>query len=97
MGGAAAVYWVLRPPETGLEAGSYAVRVRCGECGHTETIRAGFRQSFPLVCSRCGQRAARELWKCRDCGELFVPKGGTEEHRCPRCGGARAGSAAAQE
>lgn len=94
MGGAAGVYWALRPPESGPETGNYAVRIQCGECGHSETIRVSFRQSFPMVCPRCRQRAARELWKCRDCGEVFVPRGGAEEHRCPRCGGVRVGSAA---
>lgn len=86
-------FWQVELPRR--EAGSYPVHVRCRTCGHERTVRVMPRQRFPIECPKCHERAAWPLWKCRNCGEIFLPQrlAGDEVH-CPKCGSARVGSAA---
>jgi predicted RNA-binding Zn-ribbon protein involved in translation (DUF1610 family) len=87
-------YWMPHPG-TGAAAGTYPVKVRCVSCGYSATLDVPYEGiTFPLTCPRCGERACKQLWKCRACGEEFLPEEGSAEKRCPACGSLEVGSAA---
>ncbi len=86
-------FWQVEIPQR--EAHNYAVRVRCRTCGDERTVRVPTHQRFPIECPKCHERAAWPLWKCRNCGEVFLPKRTTDAAvHCPNCGSSQVGSAA---
>ncbi|HMQ16844.1 MAG TPA: hypothetical protein PKC49_12810 [Phycisphaerae bacterium] len=91
---AAAFIWALVPAQGRVGPNSYPVRVLCARCGYAEARRVGPQEAFPLVCSRCAERAAHELWLCVACKGTFVPDPNARERACPRCGSTRVGTAA---
>lgn len=88
------LYSILRPPAQ-LKPAEYDVRVLCSatECGHVAALRVPVGRQFPVACPKCGQHAARPLWRCQDCSNEFLPRDESAP-TCPRCRGSRVGSAA---
>lgn len=93
---AAAFTWALVPAQGRVGPNSYPVRVLCARCEYAETRRVGPQDAFPLVCSRCRERAAHELWLCLSCKRTFVPDPNAGDRACPRCGSTRVGTAVAR-
>ena len=94
---AGVVYSALRF-DSGLEQHKgYLAEFQCITCGGEFSRRLDFNQQTPLVCPKCGERSAKQVWICRDCGHKFLPDGPLESVTCPRpqCGSSRVGSAAA--
>lgn len=86
-------FWQIELPRR--EAHSYLVHVRCRTCGHERSVRVPVNQRFPIECPKCHERAAWPLWKCRNCGEVFLPRrSGDAAVHCPKCGSSQVGSAA---
>lgn len=100
IGGAIALYAMLSPDFGSSRAAEHAVRVRCivKTCDYEAEVRISTRQSLPLTCPKCGQRSCRALSKCLNetCGELFLADPSETHPRCPKCKGARVGSAASE-
>ena len=100
IGGAFALYATLSPDFGSSRVTEYAVRVRCivEICDYEAEVRISTRQSLPLTCPKCGQRSCRALSKCLNetCGELFFADSSKTNPRCPKCKGARVGSAASE-
>lgn len=94
VGAALLLYYALRGTAP-AGSGQYEVDLRCITCGLTQTrsIRAGAED--PLICPKCGQRALKVVWACRQCGWRFVPGEPREFIRCPKCRSSAVGSAAA--
>lgn len=95
-GVAAACAWLLAPSSGADRGRQHPVRVVCARCQLEETrqVRAG--EPFPLVCRKCGERAADEVWRCLACGKTFpAVRDGRRDQACPTCGSVRVGSAAA--
>jgi len=93
MCGAVGLYWVLRP-EVEPAALTYPVKVRCTSCGRQGTLDVPSGQTFPLICPQCGEKTYKPVWKCRACGDEFVPRTEGGSVRCPACGSLEVGSAA---
>jgi len=88
--------WMLTPARGQPAGQQHPVRVACSRCGLEETRQVKARDSFPLVCTRCAERAADEIWRCRDCGRTFpADRTARGEQACPSCGSVRVGSAVA--
>lgn len=87
-------YGQLKSPGQVGQGDRYAVRVRCGSCGHTATVQVRFDQTFPMSCPKCKERACQALWQCRDCAHEFVPEQTGPVVGCPACGSLQVGSAA---
>lgn len=90
--GAVGLYSALRP-EREATGQTYPVKVRCISCGYSATLEVPFQQTFPLSCPRCGEKACKELWKCRACGHEFLPDQRADEKHCPACGSSEVGTA----
>jgi DNA-directed RNA polymerase subunit RPC12/RpoP len=94
--GAVWLYSVLQPAEEVDREGRYPLAVRCMKCGYEGVVLLEVgAESFPLPCPECGERACHKLWLCRACGKTFLRKGGEDVVRCPACGSAQVGEAAA--
>ena len=93
--GALTLYSLLKPPGQADRDDRYPVRVHCASCDHAATVRVRFDQTFPMRCPECKQPASQVLWRCRQCGQQFVPEQTGLVVRCPECGSERVGSAAA--
>ena len=106
---ATGLYWNLRPRAEFGMGSSYPGRVRCTGCGFDGTVNIAAGQGPPLVCPNCRARSAWVVWYCQDCRAEFVPDannprpGGpnatrrvdfTAQALCPKCHGARVGTAA---
>lgn len=92
--GAVGLYSALRP-EPEATGQTYPVRVQCISCGYAGTLDVPFKETtFPLTCPQCGERACKQIWKCRACDHEFIPGAGGEPIRCPACGSSEVGSAA---
>ncbi len=86
-------FWQVELPRR--QAHSYVVQVRCRTCGHERSVRVPVNQRFPIECPKCHERAAWPLWKCRNCGEVFLPRRSNDAAvHCPKCGSSQVGSAA---
>ena len=92
---AVVVYVSLRIDRGVRRQDGYAADFRCITCEEEFSSRLDFGQQTPLVCPKCGERSAKQVWICRDCGDRFIPVGPLESVRCPQCGSYRVGSAAA--
>lgn len=91
---AALVYYALVPRGEGAPPG-YPVLVRCVAegCGFEGPIRVAAGQAFPVSCPKCSQRSCRAIWRCNDCGGLFLPED-SRGPACPQCRSQNVGSAA---
>jgi len=85
------LYLELRPKPAGVRTATTVV-VRCTSCAWEGRLTVPADQRFPMDCPQCGQRACEVLWRCRDCGERFVPPRGADPLRCPRCESLRVGA-----
>lgn len=92
--GALGLYINLRPDGGAARNGSYETPVRCAECGFEGTMRVAAGEARPLACPKCGLDRCRPLWKCRACGNAFLPRKTTPPVRCPKCNSDNVGSAA---
>ena len=84
--------WITTPDITDPRFG-YAVKMYCRECQEYLDTSVPHSRQFPDRCPRCGERALDPVWRCHDCGALFVP-GAWEGVRCEQCGSQRVGAAA---
>jgi Zn finger protein HypA/HybF involved in hydrogenase expression len=92
--GAVGLYSALAPEAETAEQ-TYPVSVQCVSCRYTGTLEVPFKQTtFPLKCPQCGERACKQVWKCRACDHEFLPGTGDEPIRCPACRSSEVGSAA---
>lgn len=89
------VYLTLRIDLGVPRQDGYAAEFQCITCGEEFSRRLEFSQQTPLVCPKCGERSAKQVWICRDDGHRFIPIGSLESVTCPQCGSYRVGSAAA--
>src|SRR5262249_23873357 len=92
--GALGLYLNLRPDTANAGNETYITPVRCAECGYEGVQRVGIGQTSPVICPKCGANRCRPLWKCRACGNMFVPAKSTPPVRCPKCNSDNVGSAA---
>lgn len=99
MGGAGWLYWSLLPDAESVAGERFRVKVHCinESCGFTGVVEVTAGRKFPLICPRCKQRSAQQLWQCRDCGYEFLPKQVGTTVRCPRCGSVAVGTAVVDE
>lgn len=74
---------------------THAIDVRCETCGNEFTLTASPDLVFPVACPKCKERAAKELWACRQCGNRFIPPDIQNDPSCPKCKSRNIGSAAA--
>lgn len=91
---AVVVYLQLSPrggPPPGAE---YPAVLRCVDCGYQMHGQLRPEQPLPLDCPQCAGRSMYELWRCRECGQEFVPAPRQRPVRCPQCGEQQVGSAA---
>ena len=100
------LYCAMRPTAVDIPDGDYfRVKVECIHCGYRGVLNAKPGERFPLTCPECKNRSCQRLWRCLDCGHEFIPSRpprtpretmtSRETIRCPMCGSARVGSAAA--
>lgn len=93
IGGAVWLYWALLPHDKAALDGKVPVKVQCASCGYVGEQRIRQGQTFPITCPKCGQRTAKQLWRCGKCKHEFVPPSQAGPYRCPRCGSQSVGSA----
>ena len=80
--GAWGLYLSLRPDDVLARGESYSVRARCTACGFDGDMTVALGTPPPLTCPRCKQAHAGPLWKCRACGEVFLPSKPATPVRC---------------
>lgn len=89
---AAWVYFMLRPAGEIRGPGTVPVLVRCSaqDCGYEGVVhvRPG-ADHYPMVCPKCGANSCYKVWRCLNCGHLFVRKA----DQCPACGSFSIGTA----
>ena len=94
LGAAALLYFRIQPPGRGTPDNTYPVAIQCATCGHQATVPVAFDAVFPIECPNCRRPKALAQWRCRECGESFVPESTDDDVSCPKCGSVAVGSAA---
>ncbi len=72
--------------------GAYRAWITCENCSYRAVADIAPGTTFPMVCPKCGQRAALRLWVCRACRTEFGVTSGKQAVRCPRCNSRNVGS-----
>ena len=81
----------------------FNTRLKCLDCGHDFGAVLQLKDEPPFPCPKCGKTEAWYLWKCNECGALFVPEPvGTPPRQpginsCPECGSRSAGHAPVED
>lgn len=96
IGMAVVVYTTLRTDRGFGSTARFPADFKCITCGEEFSRRIGFDQTTPLSCPKCGERSAKQVWRCER-GHRFIPEGALhlDSISCPECGSRRVGSAAA--
>jgi DNA-directed RNA polymerase subunit RPC12/RpoP len=96
IGGAAGMYWTLRP-DAQHAADHYRIKLRCAneQCRYEDELTVPYTQTFPAICPVCGLMAVEQVWACRACGAQFTATARGNVVVCPQCKSTRVGSAAA--
>lgn len=92
LGFAIALYVMLAPKGDGPPAGGFSPLVECSQCHLRERRSPAGDERFPLICSKCAQKAVFPLMECRKCGKRFIWTTDSNP-ACPKCRSASIGSA----
>jgi len=54
---------------------------------------------YPLTCPKCGKKTFLSAFKCKQCGEVFIPfdQRGKFDDKCPKCGYSQSAERRAKE
>ena len=75
----------------------YNALLKCRSCGNEFKAMLNVEESAPYACSKCGKKAAWSMYKCNDCGTVFLPELVGDRPPmappCPKCKGISTGAA----
>jgi predicted RNA-binding Zn-ribbon protein involved in translation (DUF1610 family) len=91
LAGAVILYFARSEEDASAVGAEYNTVLGCMECGEQARAALQSSQEFPMVCEKCGKKAAWRCKQCRSCGEIFLPPLEGDPPRqpivatCPKC------------